>query len=248
MNTAVLPASAEAAARPARRSIRRPFYVSLALLMTAMVIVGFWPTYFGPLLRGEYDGAWIFHLHGAVFLGWMGLLVTQVALVSFGRTRVHRRLGTVGVAYGSLALAVGVAVSFVAPVMHIGSGAWDIDAAAAFLALPLTDMVLFAGFFSGAILYRHKPEIHKRLMLLATIALLFAAVARRVPFDAPLTFLILWLTPLFAAMAYDWRSRRRVHATYVIGLAILVVAFARVFFMNDEPWLSIGRALLAPLV
>jgi hypothetical protein len=44
--------------------------------------------------------------------------------------------------------------------------------------IPLGDMVLFAGFFIPAVIYRRRPEIHKRLMLLATTALLFAAAGR----------------------------------------------------------------------
>ena len=39
-------------------------------------------------------------------------------------------------------------------------------------------MILFAGFFGAAVKYRNKPEIHKRLILAATVALAFAAVAR----------------------------------------------------------------------
>lgn len=229
-------------------SAPRRFYVALALVMTAMVIASFWQIYFGPLLQGNAARPWLFHLHGAVSMGWLALLVAQAALVSSGRTALHRRLGTIGIAYGWIVLAVGITISFFAPVIHMASGAWDLDAAAGFLLLPLGDMVLFAGFFVAAIVYRRTPEIHKRLMLLATVALLFAAIARRVPFEPPSTFLLVWLAPLLAAMAYDWHRDRRVHPVYAIGLALFVLAYARVFVMNSEPWLTIGRVLLAPLV
>ena len=73
---------------------------------------------------------------------------------------------------------IGLLMSFVAPVMHVTAGEWTLDQAAAFLPIPLGDMVLFGGFFWAAIAYRQKPEIHKRFMLLATVALLFAAVFR----------------------------------------------------------------------
>ena len=39
-------------------------------------------------------------------------------------------------------------------------------------------MILFAGFFGAAVAYRNKPEIHKRLIIAATVALAFAAVGR----------------------------------------------------------------------
>lgn len=247
MNTAVLPASAEAAAHRVRPSARR-FYIGIAVLMTAMVVVGFWPSYFGPFLGGVYERPWMFHLHGAVFLGWMGLLIAQVVLVSIGRTRMHRKIGAFGIAYGLLVLTVGLAMSFYAPVFHIRAGEWTVDRAAAFLLLPLGDMVVFAGFFGAAIIYRRTPEIHKRLIVLATVALVFAGVARRVPFAPPWTFLLIWFAPLLAAMAYDWRTRRRVHPLYLMGTAILTVAYCRVFFMESQFWLGIGGTLLAPLV
>ena len=248
MDTFVLPASVDEPSGAARPSAHRRFYVSMALLMAAMVAVGFWPTYFGPLVAGTYAGSWMFHLHGTVFMGWMGLFAAQVALVSTGRTRLHRRLGTIGIAYGVLVLAVGLTVTLYAPVMHMRSGAWDLDSAAAFLLLPLGDMVLFAGLFGAAIVYRRQPEVHKRLMLLATVAIVFAAVSRRIPFERPWTFLLIWLAPVFAAIVYDWQTRGRVHRTYVLGAAILLVAFARVFVMNHEPWLTVGRTLLRPFV
>ena len=220
-------------------------YVTLAVAMTMMVVAGFWATYVGPLLRGNADRPWLFHLHGAVFLGWMGLLVVQATLVSIGRTRLHRRVGTAGMAYGALVVALGLAITFVATSTHMASGAWDADSAAAFLLLPLGDMALFAGFFGAAVAYRRRPELHKRLILLATVALLFAAVARVVPVEPPSIFLLVWLAPLGVAMLHDWRTRGRVHQVYGIGLVILLVAFARVWAMNHEPWLTIGRALLA---
>jgi hypothetical protein len=45
--------------------------------VAAMVAWGFWPSYFGPLLRGGVDRHWIIHVHAAVFLGWVILLVVR---------------------------------------------------------------------------------------------------------------------------------------------------------------------------
>jgi hypothetical protein len=59
---------------------------------------------------------------------------------------------------------------------------------------------------------------------------------------------LLWLSPLFVAMAYDAWSRRKVHRVYLIGLAALLIVFTRVFLEQYEPWLRIGRALLRPLI
>jgi len=84
-----------------------------------MVVRGFWPSYFGPLVSGGVTRPWIIHLHGVIFVGWMALLLAQVSLVAMGRVRLHRRVGNIGIAYGVLVLVIGLAVSFVAPVLHV---------------------------------------------------------------------------------------------------------------------------------
>jgi hypothetical protein len=246
MDTVLAPAGQ--AAPLVRRARFRSFYVGISLLMTAMVIVGFWPSYFGALVRGAAERPWMFHLHAAVFTGWMGLLVAQVALVAAGRTRVHRAVGRFGISYGWLVLVVGVVMTFYAPAYRVGAGEWTTDQAASFVLLPLVDMVLFAGFFGAAVWYRSRPETHKRLMLLATVALVFAAVARRVPFESPAVFLFVWLSPILLAVGYDWQTGRGLSRTYVVGIAVLVLAFCRGFLLESELWLPIGRALLAPFV
>lgn len=225
----------------------RRFYIAITLVLIAMVIHGFWPSYFGPLLSGGVSRPWIIHVHGAVFTGWMALLLAQVALISTGRVRLHRRVGNAGIAYGILVLLVGLVVSVVAPVLHVRAGEWTVDRAAGFMLLPLVDMVLFAGFFGAAVAYRRRPEIHKRLILAATVALAFAAVAR-MSFESPVVFLLVWLSPLFAAMAFDVFSRRRVHPVHVLSVVVMALAFVRIFFTDSEGWLRIGRALLVPLV
>jgi len=231
---------------PQSQTTRR-FYVGVSLLMTAIVVSGFWTPYYGPLLRGMANFPWLFHVHGVVFMGWMALLIVQGALVSMRRTPVHRKVGRYGIAYGYLVLAVGLVMTFAAPLYHVSADGWDIDRAASALTLPLGDMILFAGFFTAAVVYRRRPEIHKRLIVVSTVVLLFAADARLIP-TRPLPLLLLWLSPLFVAMEYDLWSRGRIHQTYLAALPLLVLGFSRVFLMHWEPWLSIGRSMLTALM
>jgi hypothetical protein len=183
---------------------RPRFYAYIAVFMAVIVVTGFWPSYFGPLLRGVVARPWVIQLHGAVFVGWMVLLLAQVTLVATGRTAAHRKLGTVGIAYGVMVLIMGLVVSFAAPLLHLAAGEWPLDEAAGFLIIPLGDMALFGVFFGAAVLYRKKPEIHKRLNLLATVALLFAAVSRmRFIGSGPSCF---W----FGYPPCSWRSAMRV--------------------------------------
>src|SRR5688572_876778 len=147
-----LPGSAAADARELLReqvisAQRRShwFYAGLALFLIATVVTGFWPSYFGTLLGGGVARPMVMHVHGAIFTGWMALLVLQVGLAATGRVRTHRRVGTFGIGYGAAVFVMGVIATFAAPVIHVHNGDWTAERAAGFLILPIGDMILFGG-------------------------------------------------------------------------------------------------------
>jgi hypothetical protein len=234
-------------APPRARRARSRFYVGVSLLVVAIVLAGFAPAFFGIAVLGQ-PRPWIIHVHAAVYLGWLALLVCQTVLAARGKIAQHRRLGSVGIAYGGLVWILGMTVSFVAPALHVRAGEWDMDRAATFLTLPLGDMVLFGGFFGAAVWFRHKPEIHKRLVLLAFVAIMFAGAFRLSYVASTPVQLLIWYLPVLVAMAYDRYKLGRVHPVYWIGVAIMAVALARIPFGETELWRGIGRAMLAPLV
>lgn len=224
-------------------TLGRGLYVALVVVMTGIVLLGFWPFY-SALFTGGADAHPIIYFHAAVFSGWMALLLTQVILVFRRRTRLHQRMGKAGIYYGVLVLLVGLAATIAAPVQHVEAGRWTLDRAAGFLILPIGDMLLFGGFFAAGIAFRRKKDLHKRLMVLATIALLFAPAARLGGETGPLAILTIWLTPLALAIGHDAVTRRRFERVYAVGLVVLLVAFARLALRESESWLVIGRWIL----
>lgn len=232
-----------------RQRSRSKLYVILSVVMLLMVIVGFWPSYYGPLVGGTADVALVLHIHGFVFFGWMVLFIAQAALAATGRIKAHRSLGSLGIWYGSVILVFGTIVSFVAPVIRLNAGDWSIDEAAAFLPIPLIDMILFGGFFIAAVKYRPQPELHKRLMFLATAAILFAAAFRMqaagmMPLPAAVA---LWYVPVAIGMIHDFRKFGRVHHVYWIGVIAMTVSLVRLPMGGMEWWLSIGRPIFEAL-
>lgn len=222
------------------------FYIGVTFFLIATVVTGFWQSYFGTLLSGGVSRPLVMHLHGAVFTGWMALLLAQVGLAAAGHVRAHRRLGRFGIGYGALVFVMGCIATIAAPVMHVRAGGWTVDYAASFLILPIGDMLLFAGFFGAAIAFRSRPEIHKRLIVAATVALAFAAVAR-MNFSLPV-FFALWLAPMGASMAFDAATLGRVHRVNLIATLVMVVAFTRILLMESAGWVAIGRAILQPFL
>jgi hypothetical protein len=236
--TTTIPASRPSAIQ------RRPFYIGASLLMGLIAVVGFWPTYFGPLVKGTIAQPLLIHIHATVFTGWLVLFLTQAVLAATKQVAWHLRLGKIGIGYGALLVVVGLTTGVLrSSRLPLGGQAEDLLFAAT------ADMVVFASFFAAAIVYRRKPQVHKRLMMVAANMLLIAAVARMTfipppPAGLPL-FLAIWFLPLIVAMAYDWWSRRRIHPVYVIGLGAFVVRILAIAIHTTDTWRAITRATIS---
>jgi hypothetical protein len=211
------------------------------VLAICIAVVGFWPTYFGRVLSGTLDVLPIIHLHAIIFGGWLGLLLAQAVLAGTGRTAWHMKLGKVGVLYGVLLIIVGEATAFTAFGARVRAG--NVEEAQARLFAPVTDLLVFAPFLFAAWIYRRRPEIHKRLIIVATTILLIAPAHRAANwlFGGPppplLPVLLLWLTPIMLGLAFDLARRRLVHPVYLVGIAAVVfLKFVRRPLANTEVW------------
>ena len=243
MSTAV--ASTRVTTAP--RAIRRWFYIGVAVLMGLTAVAGFWPTYFGPLVRGSLHQPLVIHVHAAVFVGWLVLLLTQVSLAATGRVAWHQRLGRWGIAYGGLVLVVGVATGILRAAHRVVTG----GNANVLLYIASLDMILFATFFGAAIFYRRKTQLHKRLMVVAATVLLVAAVFRLPIYPAGPMFthlrLLAWSVPILLAIGYDVKHRRSFHPVYALGLLGLIVRTSCVPLSQTDVW-SVVTAWATSLV
>jgi hypothetical protein len=116
-----------------------------------------------------------------------------------------------------------------------------------FLIIPLFDMLVFAPLVAAAVWYRRRPETHKRLMLLATVSLLAAPVARfptaLAAAGPPFYFGVVDLL-ILTGVLYDLASRRKVHPVYVWGgLAILASRVIRLALSGTSAWLTAATGL-----
>jgi hypothetical protein len=231
-----------AAAIP-RTTAPRRLYVSLAVLAIAIAIVGFWRSYFGPLLAGVVDTPAIIHFHAAVYVGWLALFLTQAVLAATGRVAAHMKLGRFAIGYGVLVIAAGLLAAFGMFVLRVRAG--EIAAAQTALLGPLLDMLVFAPLFAAAVYFRRKPELHKRLMIVATTSLLIAAVGRMPFLGQPRSLLLvhlIWTAPILLAMAHDFWRQRRIHPVYVLALVVLVLEgpLVRIAVRGTEQWRAVS--------
>src|SRR6185436_13121375 len=119
--------------------------------------------------------------------------------------------------YGVVVIVVGLITAFARFALRVRAG--EVVAAQMQLLGPLLDMLVFAPLFAAAIYYRRTPELHKRLMIVATTALLVAAVTRMPFLGSPpdrLPLHLIWTAPILLAMAHDFWRQRRIHPIYVL--------------------------------
>ena len=223
----------------------RRFFTGIALAMLAAVVVGFSRSFFLRPLFPDWPSPseTVFYVHGALFTAWIALLVAQASLVASGRTGLHRRIGPFGAVLAVAMVVLGTLGALIAARRATGFVQVPVPPLQ-FLAIPLFDMILFGAFVWLAIARRHHPQTHKRWMLLATVNLVTAAIARwpGLPALGPLAFF--GLTDLFviALAIWDFRALGRMHpVTLWGGLLVIVSQPLRLVVSGTQEWLAFAR-------
>lgn len=235
----------------------RYFYFYMALSCMAVAFIGFAPTYWMPLASGTFPSLPVIHFHGTLFFIWTLYFAFQTWLAASGRIARHRTVGLIGV---SLATAMTI-LGFLAAVSALkrAAAAGLTEAGTAFTIVPLSGILFFAVVFTLAVANTRRPEIHKRLMLLAAISILDAAVARWfLTFLAPpgppapppveVTIIPAFVAYLLlvVAIVFDWRTRGRPHPAYIYGGAALVaVKLLNWPVSTTSAWHSLAGGILA---
>jgi hypothetical protein len=248
------------ALNPPRQNVDR-FYVAMALTCVVIAFGGFAPTYWLQLIPGTFVGPPLLHIHGLLFSAWPVLLLTQALLVANRRLDLHRAFGLAGISLATAMIVVGLAAGI--STLDAGLAAGYGDRARAFLILPVSSIGLFACFIAFGVANVRRPQAHKRLMLLATIALLQAAMGRVFfvlmsgggpglrpglgeppPVNSAVIGSLLLELLIVAGVLYDWRTRGRPHPVWLIGAAIMTaVVILRGPMSGTGTWLAFADFL-----
>jgi hypothetical protein len=161
-------------------SSERLFFISMALIVLLSTFIGFAPSFY---LRGIVAAPHPFEpltplvlAHGLIFSAWILLFTVQVALVGAGRLDLHRRLGILG--FGLIALMIPLGI--LAGIYGIGrplTAPPGLDPRS-WAALPLLDVPVFGGLILVGLMNRRRPQVHKRLMLIAMVDMLHPTLGR----------------------------------------------------------------------
>jgi hypothetical protein len=199
------------------------FYFFMSLLIAAVVVCGFGPTIDQRFLHPNHPKPLLLSIHAAVFAAWVVFYIVQSALVRSGNVGIHRRLGWLGVA-------IGVAIPIIGTITAVTMRRFDLldpDLArrAPLLRTALLDLTSFTIPFALAIYWRRKPELHRRLMLIASCALTAAAFVRfPAAFHAWPWFYVGVDFLILLGVFRDLIVSRRVHSVYLSALPALILA------------------------
>jgi hypothetical protein len=219
----------------------RNFFLLMVALIWLGILMGFVPEIVDHI-RTHKPFPLIVHIHGAVFLAWLVLLTTQLALVRFGRPDLHKTLGILGAMLAGGMIVLGSITAVVADYLHFGTK----DSDPPFLAIQWGDILIFGPLAAAALLLRERPPAHKRLILLATIFISDAGFARWLGDDFKFAGDGFWgqylqlyvfdflLVALFAA--YDYVTRRKLHPAFLAGAAWGLSIELLAIWLYVSPW------------
>jgi hypothetical protein len=239
--------------RKTRQSLgaERAFYLSMMAAIFLFVLWGFAPSFF---LRGWLTPpatyidrpdwmSWAFIAHGLLATGWLILFAVQTVLIGRKQLRLHKAIGQSTYPLYFANVATGVFVGFLGA--RYGFHAVPFDSIT-FAALPWMVILAFAVLGWAGMKERRDPQRHKRLMLLATIALADAGIARVTAFHGLLPN---WMSPttllLIPLVVWDLATLRRVHRTTIFGgLLVAAAVLLAIPVGMSEPWHAVVSTII----
>ncbi len=230
---------------PLKSFLSRYFYFSMSLVMTGLVVWGFSHTVDQNLFHAKPAKPLLLWMHGAAFSTWMVFFIAQSALVRVRKVSIHRTLGWFGAALAALMVVLGLTVA-------VYMTRWDMVVlhqkdVAQFLSVPFFDMAVFGTCIALAILWRKKPDYHRRLIFIATCELMDAAIGR---FDFWFNHSIFYIgldLLIVAGMTRDLIVDGRIHKVYLYALPVLIVGQGLAVYLwrvNPAWWQAATHAIL----
>lgn len=232
----------------------RYFYSIVSLTMLVLTSIGF-----SKFLMGgtESDDSEIppaikalVVVHGVALLLWIVVFFVQSVLIAVRSRKLHMTLGWGGVAIALVVILTSPVMATravrVRPMEHLFGMTYS-----QFLLVMYTEVLAFAVFVALAIAYRKKPNVHRSMIVLATLAVISGSTSRidvlygafgghgwAGLFGVPIA---LGAVILAARMLLD----RRFNAPFAAGYAALTAAYITVFSVAVGPWWTTTVAGLA---
>src|SRR4051812_47415012 len=209
-----------AAPRPA--SAEERFFMTSAIAMAVVIVAGF--SLNAIMGRSTIFSPISVHVHGLLFMGFLGLYVTQNFLVATGNVAVHKKLGWLAAV---MVPAMIVAALYVIVAMLRRGAVPFFFTPLYFLAMDTMILTSFVVLVGAAIRLRRRTDWHRRLMFCGMAAFTGNGLGRLLPMPllipyageaavAASLFFPIW------GMVADRRRDARIHPAWFWGIGVIV--------------------------
>ena len=232
---------------------RTRFFFWMAAAMLILNLIGFAPSYFLKLLFETPVLPLRTHIHGIVFTAWFVVLMTQVSLIARHQKHRHRQLGALASLLAIAMVILGLVILYYRA-LEFHSGERSLEGTALIVWVNLTFLAGFVTFVGFGFRFRRQAAIHKRLMLLASIAMMPQALGRigYMPsfqiIDGFLNNVLYafggYILLLLAMLIHDRISEGRFYSVNVWGASALVSSTVAALLISGTEF---GKALIEAL-
>ncbi len=221
------------------------FFAIMAFVMSAVIVAGFSLNL--AMGRSSFDVPWPYHVHGVIFMGWIGLYLAQHTSIATGHRQLHRKLGQAAYLFVPAMVVTGTLIMIVVARRTGGPFFFHVSE---FLWSNVLLLWCFGGLAWWALRRRRYTGWHRRLMLCAMTILTGPGIGRLLPL--PLLIPNAWVITTAATMVFpligmihDWRKRGSVHPAYVWGLGIYIAVFlVGLLIGNSEIGIAATQSLI----
>ena len=221
------------------------FYFVMSLTFVAIVVWGFGHTVNDFLIHPAVPRPLLLWFHATAFSTWLLLFVLQSALVRTHNVRLHRTLGWSIAGLGAVMIPLGITTGIT--MGRFNTGVLHEVNADLFEFVSFYDMAAFTTLLALGIYWRRKPELHRRLMFLATCGLMSAAFGRIPYLGSHNLFYVAVDAVICLGLPRDLLVDRRIHRVYLIALPLLAIAqFITIRVITTTPpwWSNFAHPLM----
>jgi hypothetical protein len=212
------------------------------------IAIGFAKPFLIPLNEGIFRAPVSIYIHAILAFLWVLLFTMQSVFIQTKRYKTHIKLGLSGffIALGTAFTIIPVGLYAVEKELNLGLG----ETAISGIVGNVTTAIMFISLVIAALVYRKKPDVHKRLMLLSTVVILWPAWFRFRHYFPTVENPEIWFAVVLAdsliliSWAWDKFTNGKIHPSLLyVGLAIILEHTMEVLFFDTQVWRTIAHKL-----
>ena len=232
------------------RKRKSKFFLTMGIVGLVAIFIGFSKPFIIPVAQQTFEAPLSIYVHALFSLAWVVLFTLQALFIHKKLFKLHIKLGIAGILIASVASfsLIPVAKFIIERDLKLGLGETAYSNSVGLL----TTGIMFLTLVIFGLYYRKTSPTHKRLLLLATIVLLWPAWFRFRHFFPSIPRPDIWFglilsdSLIIIAWIWDKIENNRIHPSlFYPGILIISEQTMEVFMYDSDVWRQIGKAIYA---